>query len=447
MRHICIITYYFYPLNQVAVWRQYYRAKYLSRNGFYVTIITRYWHEREEQHPREDTLSTTITKEKLWEGVDVIRVPAGSTHLQTELSSWQRHILKYSIDGNQLLALFYRQLAFFLLPMDYHLRLMVNAEDVEAHLNGKPDTIIASGDPWHVFEIGNQLAHRWQSKLICEYRDPWNYVDKRFRVEGFNSYKSNPLSQLKRGISIKREQKLTKHADAIISVSEPWTDNAKKVTGITNAFTITNGFEPQEFERIQTQRNKIFTITYVGNLHAPPQQNIVPFIKGLDTFLRDDPARVDNTRVQFIGTADSYNYAKTEQYLKQCQYYNEVIHVTHKLDKATSIEMQKASHLLLFVAHQELIGQYPAKIFEYLAAQTPIMLAPDDGDVCHELIERTATGRICNSEKDVTNYVAELYHLWHTKGEVPYKPNQAEIEKYTYKAQNDKFIDILLNHI
>lgn len=443
MKHICIITYSFLPLNFVATWRQYYRAKYLLKEGYRVTIITRHWEKNAQHRSLEPTYSAETSKEYLWEGVEVIRLPAGSRHLENKLPSWKRKILKRTLKGNPQFTTLYRQLAFFLLPMDYHLRLIYSRNEVTNLVNGTPDVVIASGDPWHIFEVGNDLASALDSKLICEYRDPWNYQDDRFRVEGFNSFNANPLSQLKRRTSIQRERKLTRNADAIISVSEPWTTNASNITGISKAFTITNGFEPEEFERVQPEEYKQFTITYIGNLHAPPQQNIMPFIIGLNQFLDQDKDRLQNTRVRFIGTADSYNFTTTESYLKTCKYYDQVIEVTGKIDKQTSIKIQKSSHLLLFVAHEKLVGQYPAKIFEYLAADTPIMLAPDDHGVCHNLIDTTKTGRVCSTGQEVSDYLCALYTTWQKHGHVPCQADKTEVAKYTYEAQNQKLIQIL----
>jgi glycosyltransferase involved in cell wall biosynthesis len=447
MKHVCIITYSFLPLNFVATWRQYYRAKYLAQNGYHVTIITRHWKKGDQYRSPSSTKSAEIIKEELWDGVDVIRTPAGSSHLRRQLSLWKRTILSNALAPGRMLSTLYRQLAYFLLPMDYHLRLVYSRHQIRQLINKRPDVVIASGDPWHIFEVGNDLAEAFNCKLICEYRDPWNYRDERFRVEGFNSFNTNPLSQLKRWISIKREQRLTKNADAIVSVSVPWTQNASTITGIQKAFTITNGFEPEEFEEIEADREEVFTITYIGNLHAPPQQNITPFIHGLTKFLGQDTSRLLNTKVQFVGTADSYNFSKTQFYLEQCPYYDDVFELTGKVDKPTSIQIQKSSYVLLFVAHEKLVGQYPAKIFEYLAAGTPIMLAPDDHDVCSELIKMTATGRACNTKEEVAAYLEELYTAWSERGRVPYTPVREQLEKYKYKEQNKKLIRILENEL
>ncbi len=79
-------------------------------------------------------------------------------------------------------------------------------------------------------------------------------------------------------------------------------------------------------------------------------------------------------------------------------------------------------------------GHYPGKVFEYFGVQKPILCIAEDNNVLSELIRRTKTGEIVNSEEEVCDQLSKYYSLWEA-GEESYFPIKNEVKKYSRNNQ------------
>jgi hypothetical protein len=91
-------------------------------------------------------------------------------------------------------------------------------------------------------------------------------------------------------------------------------------------------------------------------------------------------------------------------------------------------------------------GTYTGKIFEYLAAQRPILVTGGFGnDVVEELLAETSSGVYCSTVEAIKKAVRESYLEYETKGKVAYNGIVEKIGKYSYREMAKSFAEILGN--
>jgi len=100
--------------------------------------------------------------------------------------------------------------------------------------------------------------------------------------------------------------------------------------------------------------------------------------------------------------------------------------------------------LLLNWEDPKVKGCYTGKIFEYLAAQRPVLVTGGFGsDALKKLINETQAGVYCPKIKDIENYLCQFYLEYKQKRRVEYKGNWEEIKKYSHREMSKKFANIL----
>jgi hypothetical protein len=92
-------------------------------------------------------------------------------------------------------------------------------------------------------------------------------------------------------------------------------------------------------------------------------------------------------------------------------------------------------------------GTYTGKIFEYLAAQRPILATGGFGgdDVVKKLLEETNSGVYCSTVEEIKIALTGLYSEYKSKGRVKHKGNVEKINNYSYREMAKKFTEILNN--
>jgi len=114
--------------------------------------------------------------------------------------------------------------------------------------------------------------------------------------------------------------------------------------------------------------------------------------------------------------------------------------------KNVSLEKQRESQILLLLnwEDQRERGVYTTKIFEYLAAQRPILAIGGSGeDVVKKLLDETKSGVYCKNMDNVKDWLYHFYLEYKQKGEVSYKGDMEKSDKYSYREIAKKFADIL----
>ena len=174
---------------------------------------------------------------------------------------------------------------------------------------------------------------------------------------------------------------VARKADAIVAVSEAITEEARGLNPKGPVVTIANGSDFDDFAGLRYERGERFRITHAGSFFG--KRDPRPFLTGLADSGLDVTAR-------FVGDFRTADREWAEQLG-----LGDRLELHPYVPRRRSLELQRDSEALLLLipdAGGRGKGVLSGKVFEYLAAERPILASvPPDGAAA-ELIEATGAG-------------------------------------------------------
>ncbi len=278
--------------------------------------------------------------------------------------------------------------------------------------------------------IAKDLKARYKIPWIADFPDLWSQN---------HNYQYGPLRRL---IDRRLELKVLLSADALTTVSQPWAEKLKTLHKRKSVYVITHGFLPEEMKKEQSKLTSKFTITYTGTIYIG-KQNPSKLFAALKDLISDGTMDPNDVEVRFYGDKEIWLAREIEEYG-----LSSIVKLHGRIPRQIALEKQKESHLLLLLNWEDRQekGWYSLKIYTYLAAQRPIIAVGGFGnDVVERLLNKTKAGVYCKSVDEIKRALKHFYKEWKTTGQVQYKGNRAEINKYSYKEAARKFAQILDN--
>ena len=286
-------------------------------------------------------------------------------------------------------------------------------------------TIITSGPPHSLHLIGLQLKNKLNVQWIADFRDPWTTI-------GY--HKELKLSKRAADKHIKLESQVLNSADKIITTSFT---TKKEFEAITKKpiHVITNGYDVETIEKPKLDDK--FTISHIGSLLSKRNPRIL--WKALKELLKEIPSFKNDFQLQLIGkVSDEIKDTITEFKLNDHVTY--LGYVSHQ----EALKYQRSSQMLLLIEidSYETIGIIPGKVFEYMAAERPIIaIGPDEADVS-KIIKETNTGNYFNYEEkeELKNYILNSYNNYLNKS---LNINGIGLQYYSRKKLTEKLAQII----
>ncbi len=236
-----------------------------------------------------------------------------------------------------------------------------------------PDLVMASGPPFHNFVTAYLIARYYQAKLILEYRDEWTECPFDFVNIGSCDRPWEVECLKESDLVIFTTKSMMKHQLKVFSDLDPH-----------KCCVIRNGWDHEDYEKAnQIEKTNIFLndrfndkliIAFIGHLfsHNLPE----PFLKTLEKLFQNNPDFKEKLKLFFIGN-------KSPKALQQIASFtdNQIIENITQIPKPEAMKlMQESSALLLFNSHD--LGRYiPGKLYDYLAAKTPIIVHGQGGEI------------------------------------------------------------------
>jgi len=298
------------------------------------------------------------------------------------------------------------------------------------------DAMISSSSPVTSHIIAKELRNKHKIPWIADLRDLW--------TQNHNYHHDN----IRKFFEQKLELRTLRVADALVTVSPIWAEELKMLHRGKKTYTITNGFDPDKMSVGKADLTSKFTITYTGQIYTG-REDPSKLLAALHDLVSDGTMHSNDVEVRFYGPDNELLVKKIEEYglLDLIKQYGIV-------PREISFEKQRESQILLLLNwerewdDQRERGWYPLKVFEYLAAQRPILAIGGSGDdVVKELLDETNAGMYAPSVEDIKSILKEVYVEYKNKGKLSYNGDLEEIDKYSYREMARKFAEILDSQI
>ena len=253
------------------------------------------------------------------------------------------------------------------------------------------DVVLTTSPPPSVHLIGAAAKAATGVKWIADLRDSL--------LAHAHRQADNPAAVLKEKSRAAVARLVAKRADAVVAVSEPIAEETRGLEPAGRVVTIPNGCDYEDFQGLDYTPSERFRITHTGSFMG--RRSPRPFLtalaeSGLDVIARfvGDFRAADREWADGLGLGDRLEL---------------VPYTSHR----ESLRLQRGSEaLLLLIPEAEGRGRavLSGKVFEYLAAERPILASvPPDGEAAR-LLRETGAGIVVGSE-DVAGIRAALEGL------------------------------------
>jgi hypothetical protein len=289
------------------------------------------------------------------------------------------------------------------------------------------DAMISSSSPVTSHLIAKELKIKHKIPWVADLRDLWTQN---------HNYGYGALRKL---IDRRLELKTLSNADALTTVSQHWAEKLRTLHGRETVYTITNGFDPDEMNKGQIDLTSKFTITYTGAIYTEKQDPSKLFA-ALKDLISDGTMDPKDVEITFYGTGVDWLASDIEKYGLSA-----IAKQYGIVPREIALEKQRESQLLLHLTWEgrgESAG-YSLKLFEYLAAQRPILATGFGNDMTRELIDETKSGIYAPTVEDIKSILRKLYSEYRNKGEINYNGDIEKINKYSYREKARRFVEIL----
>jgi glycosyltransferase involved in cell wall biosynthesis len=381
-RSVLFIAYQFPPVGGAGVQRATKFVKYLPHWGWQPSVLT-------VSNPSVPLLDESLAAD----------IPEGT--IIRRARTWEpSYALKASVSGGNAngnhqngtirrrLKEVVRRVATLLLQPDPNILWMPNAiREGNRLLSQIPhDAIVATGPPFSSFVVGAKLSQKHDIPLVLDYRDEW---------EISSSYWENKrLDPLSQRIQSAMQAKVVRSAQALVastkSSARALEEVCRKACSSAEVTWIYNGFDPDDFppsSMAPRSSNGCYRIVYLGTLWN--LTSVTPFVAAVQDLSLRRPDLAGKLELHFAGRRTAAQNAILAQLESSPARLVEHPYLHHK--EAVGLLCSADMLLLLLSDLPGLERVVPAKIFEYMAAQRPILAIAPRGETW-ELLRESPSG-------------------------------------------------------
>ena len=382
MKKVLIILYYWPPSGGGGVQRWVKFTKYLPDQGWEPIV---YAPENADYAVQDESLQDEISKDLV-----VVKHPIWEPYnlYQGFLGKKKKAGVNQAIAGSKTKRSWKENLSIwirgnFFIPDARKFWIKPSVKFLKQYLKENPvDAIVTTGPPHSLHLIGRKLKKETGVKWIADFRDPWT------KIEFYHELKLSKRSDAKHK---RLEKAVVREADAIVSVAWTWKKEHQE-WGAQFAEVITNGYDSDDFPDKKPPCSDSFQLSHIGTFaHDRDPRTLWEVLSELCT---EVPGFREELEIQLIGKTDQQVFASLNDFglSKNLSHIDYVQH-SEAVDK-----MMRSQVLLLLLNQVEYnaVGRPTGKIYEYLAAERPILcIGPEVSDP-GTILEMTNGGDICN---------------------------------------------------
>jgi len=263
------------------------------------------------------------------------------------------------------------------------------------------DVVITTSPPPSLHLLGAAVKKASGAAWVADLRDPLTSHPHR------RGYESR-LAQLKEKSVGGVGRLVASQADAIIAASEAIAEEARALKPKAQVVTIANGSDFDDFAGLEHHPSDRLRITHAGNFHG--KRDPKPFFRALAE------SGLEDIVVRFAGDVRAEDRAYAE-----ALGLGDRIELLGYVSRRRSLELQRDSEALLLLIPDSGgrgKGVLTGKIFEYLAAERPILaVVPPDGAAA-DLLRETGAGTVvaCDDIDAIRAALVDLHRRWKDGG-------------------------------
>lgn len=432
MKNILVIAYYFPPSGGPGVQRVLKHVKYLREFGWNPIVLTV---ENGQFPARDESLLDLIPKEitvyrtRIFEPYDIYRKLTGKKPGSAiDVNTIKKDGEKSS--GKEAIAELIR--ATFFIP-DARIGWLATARKAALEIIEKHNcqAIYSSSPPYTCSLIARYAKRKSGLPWVAGFRDPWT---------GFIS--SPKRWFLPAAIDRFLEKSVFQTADYVECA---WLGIIKDAMGKypdldeSKFIHVPNGFDSNDFPKINTTQNDKFTITYTGSMYG--RRNPKSFFEALQNLINEGKLNPNDIHLRFVGRFGN----EVELMFDEASFKDSIEKIGY-VPHEKSIEHLMNSDALLLVVDESKESEeiVPGKVYEYVGVGKPIIAIAPQASAIADLMRETGAGKIAHqSEVQKTSEIIFEYYLnWKHKGS-DYHPNKEIISRYERKNASKKLAELL----
>jgi glycosyltransferase involved in cell wall biosynthesis len=423
MKRALIITYYWPPAGGPGVQRWLQFVKYFGDFGITPVVYV-------PENPHYPIIDTSFLAE-IPSDIEIIKQPIREPYaLASLLSKKKTKQISSGIITNKQASLLERLMLYirgnFFIPDARIGWVKPSMKFLSCYIAKNPvDVVITSGPPHSLHLIGMELKKELGLKWIADFRDPWTSIHY-FRSLRLSS------SSLKKHKTL--ESKVLNECDRVV-VTSPTTKTEFEELTSTSIEVITNGYVASE--GVIPILDKNFTIAHVGSLLS--ERNPQVLWEVLSKIASDNIDFKKDLKIKLAGVVSTAVIESISHFGLEanCDLIGYVEH-----SEALKIQHNAQLLLLLEIDRKETRSIIPGKLFEYLAADRPILGIGPLGSDIQAIINETKSGMYFNPLQYEELKASILQYYSKYKNGTLLSTSEG-IEKYSRRELTRKMSDII----
>lgn len=284
------------------------------------------------------------------------------------------------------------------------------------------DVIYAVGKPWTGFFVGYILKVLFRKPLVIDFMDPW-------KASTWRPSKGSILESIQTYL----ERFIVTHADFVIANTNELSQDFVKRLNIPQerVDVLTCGYDEADlYDDYQEKSSNKFTITHTGSFYK--KRNPINFLKAIKALVEKNLIPPDRIAVNFVG-AMAVKDPELNQLLAD-PLFKKVVNQESWVPHKKALEYLYQSDVLLLVQPETYL-QIPAKLYEYIAVQKPIIALAEEKGAVGNIVRNEGWGEAINNENiDKIGEAIYQYYQEYENGKLNPETTKYNIEAYSVKS-------------
>jgi glycosyltransferase involved in cell wall biosynthesis len=259
------------------------------------------------------------------------------------------------------------------------------------------DVVLTTSPPPSLHLLGATVKRTTGAAWVADLRDPLTSHPHR---RGYESRLARVKESTVGGVG----RLVASQADAIVAASEPIAEEMRALEPKGKVVTIANGCDFDDFASLEHHTSDRLRITHAGHFHG--KRDPRPFLRALAE------SGLNDVVVRFAG-----DFRVADREYAEALGLGDRVELLGEVSRRRSLELQRDSDVLLLLIPESggrgkdvLTG----KIYEYLAAERPILAAvPPDGAAA-QLVREAGAGVVVPSDdvEGLRDALLDLHRQW-----------------------------------